>query len=88
MYYDAKTKNIINTLPVNAYDNNQTLVQNLPFASLEMKASCGYYTINEDFPQQPENSFENIEARIVSFNGSYVNIIRKWIIISETIELI
>lgn len=80
MYYHIKTANILSSLPINAYDNNQTLVQNLPFASIETKADCGYYTIKQDFPEQPrEQSFENVAQRIVSIEYPYVSITRTWI---------
>lgn len=79
MYYNIKNQNIYYSLPDCAYTASGNLVQNLTYADIEVKASCGYYTIRNDSPIQPENAIENIDARIVNIDKPYVDIIRTWI---------
>jgi hypothetical protein len=79
MYYNTKNQQIYHSLPNNAYNSNKALVQNLPLASIQTIADCGYYTIRSDSPTQPDNTIEDISSRVVNIDTPYIDIIRTWI---------
>lgn len=79
MYYNIKNQSISSYLPNNCYNSSGCLVQNLQYADIETKADCGYYTIRSDNPLQPDNTTEDINARVVIIDKPYVDIIRTWI---------
>lgn len=89
MYYNINNQEIINYYPNSLTLSNGTIITGNNF-DINILAYAGYYTVRNDGPVQPENTTEDVSARVVNLDKPYVDIIRTWIsvpsIVPETIS--
>lgn len=78
MYYNTRTQEITQTLPLNGYFEDGTLVQGLDLADTETKKLCGILQVKSDTPQ-PENTVEDVSQRQVVIEEDGVIITRVWL---------
>jgi hypothetical protein len=78
MYYNIHNQNFLNSTPSNITLANGTLVTG-PITDINILADAGYLSVRNDGPNQPENTVENVAARIVNIDKPYVDIIRTWL---------
>lgn len=79
MYYNLKTQELINTIPLNGYLPDGTLVQGLNIVDTATQKLCGIFPVISDTPIQPENTVEDTEQRTISVEQDGVVIVRTWI---------
>lgn len=89
MYYNIHNQEFTNSHPTTLTLSNGTVITGETFA-VAILADAGYYTVRNDTPQQPENTIEDVGARVVNLDKPYVDIIRTWIlapvVVPETIS--
>lgn len=78
MYYNINDQSIVNNYPTSLTMSNGAIITGTNF-DIDILADVGYYTIRNDNPTQPENSVEDLSARIINLDKPYVDIIRTWI---------
>lgn len=88
MYYNIRTNEFFNNIPLNGYLDNGTLVQGLNLLDFDTQKSCGIYPVLSDTPEQPENTIENISERTATVSSNGVAIVRTWTIISTPSTLV
>jgi hypothetical protein len=79
MYYNTKTEQILNSVPLNGYLPEGSLVQGLDLATNDIQKLCGILSVISDTPEQPENTVEDESQRVVSVEENGVSIVRTWI---------
>ena len=92
-FYDANTDRILSSSGI---PDSLTLADgtalfgssglfNIINSGIDVFASAGYYTINSGISQPPSGQIEDIDARVISYSGSYVNITQTFIPIVEEV---
>ena len=84
MYYNIHNQEITNSAPSTLTLSNGTVITGENFDN-NILANAGYYSVRSDTPSQPNNTVENIAARIVNIDSQYVDIIRTWITIQPQV---
>ena len=79
MYYNIRNQELINSVPLNGYFEDGTLVQGLDLADFEIQKLCGILPVKSDSPNQPENTTEDITQRNIIIEDDGVIVIRTWI---------
>lgn len=77
MYYNIKNNSIVSHLPEKLQLGNGTLITGTT-TDPSVLANAGYLTVRSDTPNQPENTIENIDQRVINIDGNFVDIIRSW----------
>ena len=89
MLYDINKNVFLNAIPDSIILNNGVLIIG-PISDINFLADVGYYTVRNDQPEQPENSFEDISQRNIILDKPYVDVVRVWVdmpvIIPETVS--
>lgn len=80
MYYNIHTQEITNFHPTSLTLSNGTVITGETFDA-SILANAGFFTVRNDTPTQPENTMEDISARVINLDSPYVDIIRSWIIV-------
>lgn len=78
MYYNIHNQQITSSYPTRLTLSNGTLITGESF-DMNVLADVGYYTVRNDDPIQPENTIEDVIARVVNLDKPYVDIQRTWI---------
>lgn len=78
MYYNIHNQQIVNSHPSTLTLSNGTVITGESF-DVVVLADAGYYTVRNDTPQQPENTTEDVGARVVNLDKPYADIVRTWI---------
>lgn len=84
--YNTTNNSIYDNSPDSIVLSNGVLVTG-PISDIELLADAGYYTIRNDGPPQPENTTEDISARVINIDKPYVDITRTWTPIIEGVPL-
>jgi hypothetical protein len=84
MIYDINKNVFLNNAPNNIVLNNGVLVTG-PINDINLLAEAGYYTVRNDEPVQPENTFEDVSQRTVVLDKPYVDVTRVWVEITPTV---
>lgn len=79
MYYNIRTNQLLDNLPLSGYFDNGTLVQGLNLADSETQKLCGIVPVVSDTPSQPENTVEDVEQRTVTVEENGVVVVRVWV---------
>ena len=79
MYYNTRTSQLIESVPLNGYFEDGTLVQGLNLADTETQKLCGIVSVKSDSPAQPENTVEDTSQRQIVIEDDGVLVIRVWI---------
>lgn len=85
MYYNIRNNQFLNSLNINGYLSDGTLVQGLDLADPETVKACGILPVKSDTPQQPNNTIENVVARQVTIEDDGVTIVRTWEVMIQNI---
>jgi hypothetical protein len=89
MYYNINNQQITNSYPSSLTLSNGTAITGETFDT-NILIDAGYYIIRNDSPTQPENTIEDISARIINLDKPYVDIVRTWVpipvVVPETIS--
>lgn len=80
MYYNKNNNTLINNLPNTIKLSNGTIITG-SIDDPDILSDAGYLTVRSDTPDKPKNSIENISQRVINIDGSFVDIIRTWVII-------
>jgi hypothetical protein len=84
MIYDINKSVFLNSAPNNIVLNNGVLITG-PISDINVLADAGYYTVRNDEPVQPENTFEDVSQRNVVLDKPYVDVSRVWVEIEPTV---
>jgi hypothetical protein len=84
MIYDSKNNVLLNNPPNKLVLDNGTLITG-PINDIDLLADAGYYTVRNDEPIQPENTFEDVSQRNVVLDKPYVDVFRVWVEITPTV---
>lgn len=87
MYYNVRTQEILEKMPLNGYFENGTLVQGLDLSDPDTQKLCGILPIKTMTPQ-PENTSEDVSQRQVVIEEDGVNITCIWIPLPVSIPTI
>lgn len=79
MYYNTRTHVLLNTMPLNGYTEEGTLVQGLDLADAETQKLCGILPVKSDSPTQPANTTEDTTQRNIVVESDGVIITRVWV---------
>lgn len=89
MYYNIYNQEITNSYPTTLTLSNGTVITGENFDE-SILLDAGFYTVRNDTPTQPDNTYEDLASRIVTLDKPYVDIQRTWIpnpiIVPETIS--
>lgn len=78
MYYDIRKQEILDFCPLDGYLENGVLVQGLNIADFNTQKLCGILPVKSDTPK-PDNTYENIDQRLVTVEEDGVIVVRTWI---------
>jgi len=84
MIYNINKSLFLNNAPNNIVLNNGVLITG-PISDINVLADAGYYTVRNDEPVQPENTFEDVSQRNVVLDKPYVDVSRVWVEIEPTV---
>jgi hypothetical protein len=84
MIYDSKKNILLNNPPNSLVLDNGVLITG-PINDIDLLADAGYYTVRNDEPTQPENTFEDVSQRNVVLDKPYVDVTRVWVEIDPTV---
>jgi hypothetical protein len=84
MYYNVNNQTFTTTTPKFLKLNNGTIITG-EVSDTNVLADAGYYTVRNDEPVQPENTFEDVSQRVVSLDKPYVDVTRVWVEITPTV---
>ncbi len=79
MYYNSRTNELINKMPLNGYFEDGTLVQGLDLADIQTQQLCGIMPVKSDSPAQPANTVEDLAQRSVVLEEDGVVVTRVWV---------
>lgn len=79
MYYNTRTNEILNSLDINGYLEDGTLVQGLDLADPDTVKHCGILPVKYDGPIQPSDSYEDKSQRNILIEEDGVTITRVWL---------
>ena len=79
MFYNTRNQELLNSLPLNGYFEDGTLVQGLNITDAETQKLCGFLTVKSDSPIQPENTVEDVSQRVVTIEEDGVVVVRVWV---------
>jgi hypothetical protein len=84
MIYDTNKNTFLNEPPKSVVLSNGVLVSG-PINDIDLLADAGYYTVRNDEPNQPENTFEDVSQRNVVLDKPYVDVFRVWVEITPAV---
>lgn len=79
MHYNTRTNTLIDTLPLDGYFEDGTLVQGLDLADAETQKLCGILPVTSDSPPQPEGTVEDETQRQITVGENGVDVVRVWV---------
>jgi len=88
MYFNSRTNQIIDNVPLNGYYEDNTLVQGLNITDALTQKLCGILPIKSDSPSQPEYTTEDIAQRQIIIEDDGVIILRVWVPITPPENII
>jgi|688.fasta_scaffold825088_1 hypothetical protein len=79
MYYNTRNQELINSIPLNGYFEDGSLVQGLNITDAETQKLCGIILVKSDSPDQPADTIEDISQRVVTIEEDGAVVVRIWI---------